>query len=420
MSGAADGFDLTGPLAGGPLAGVRVLDLTRLLPGAFCMSLLADFGAEVVKVEQPGIGDYMRWGEPRIGGESAASWVTDRNKRSIALDLKRPEGVAVLKRLAAQAEVMVEGFRPGVVARLGIDYEAMRAVNPALVYCSISGYGQHGPLTAAAGHDINYMGRAGLLSITGPADGDPAVPGVQIADLAGGGLLAAVGILAALTKARAGGSGDHVDVAMTDGAFALQSIHLGDYFASGVVPAREQMALNGRYPCYGVYRCRDGRHITVGALEPRFFAELCRGVGREDLIDTAFEESAKQIWREVFLARDRDRWLADLEGFDACVGPVNDFAEACRDPQMIAREMIVEIADHAGGRHRQVGVPIKLREHAGTLRTPAPRLGEATREYLELAGCPQSEIEHLLAEGIAAEHGSDDHARVASESSTSA
>lgn len=404
MRAAEDGLDAAGGLAGGPLTGVRVLDLTRLLPGAFCMSLLADLGAEVVKVEQPGIGDYMRWGEPRIGGESAASWVTDRNKRSIALDLKRAEGVAVLKRLAAQAEVMVEGFRPGVVARLGIDYEAMRAANPALVYCSISGYGQHGPLSAAAGHDINYVGRAGLLSITGPAHGDPAVPGVQTADLAGGSLMAAVGILAALTKARASGEGDLVDIGMTDGAFALQSIHIGDYLASGVVPAREEMTLNGRYPCYGVYRCRDGRHLTVGALEPQFFAELCRGVGREDLIETSFDESAKPIWRELFLRRDRDRWLADLQGFDACVGPVNDFAEACCDPQLIAREMVLELADHAGVGARQVGTPIKLREHPGAIRTPAPRLGEATREYLALAGCEPAEIERLLADGVAWEH----------------
>lgn len=388
----------------GALEGVRVLDLTRLLPGAFCMGVLADLGAEVVKVEQPVTGDYMRWGEPRIGGESAASWVTDRNKRSIALDLKHPEGVAILKRLAARSEVVVEGFRPGVVKRLGIDYEVMREVNPALVYCSISGYGQDGPLSHSAGHDINYVGRAGLIGITGPADGDPAVPGIQVADVAGGALMAAIGILAALVRARATGEGDMVDVSMADGAFALLSIHLGDYMASDTVPQREEMMLNGRFPCYGVYRCRDGRHITVGAIEEQFFAELCRGVGREDLIDTRFNEAAKPQWREIFLARDRDDWLSALSAHDACVGPVNDLAEACSDPQLTLRKMVLELADHEGVSHRQVGVPLKLREHPGAVRTPAPRLGEGTREYLQLAGYSTDEVERLIADSVACEY----------------
>ncbi|HEY5333723.1 MAG TPA: CaiB/BaiF CoA-transferase family protein, partial [Solirubrobacterales bacterium] len=240
--------------AEGPLAGVRVLDLSRLLPGGFCTALLGDMGADVVKIEQPGQGDYMRWGDPKFGAESAASWTIDRNKRSVSLDLKQPDGVAALLDLARGAQVIVESFRPGVVDRLGVGYEATSAVSPAIVYCSISGHGQDGPLRTTPGHDINYVGRAGILDISGPADGLPAVPGVQVADLGTGGLFSAAGILAALYRARETGEGDHIDISMTDGALAWLSIHLEDYFASGVAPGREGMILNGAYPCYNVYR----------------------------------------------------------------------------------------------------------------------------------------------------------------------
>ena len=238
---------MTPAVAGGLLDGIRVLDLSRLLPGGFGTGLLADLGAEVVKVEQPGLGDYMRWMEPKIGDESAASWVVDRGKRSIAVDLKTERGVEVVRRLARNADAFVESFRPGVVDRLGVGYEALRAENPRLVYCSISGYGQDGPLRRAAGHDLNYIGRAGILSITG-ADGRPAIPGVQIGDLGGGALVGMVGLLAALVRAARSGEGEYVDVSMTDAAFALLSVHLGDHFATGVVPGPERMLLNGAYP----------------------------------------------------------------------------------------------------------------------------------------------------------------------------
>jgi crotonobetainyl-CoA:carnitine CoA-transferase CaiB-like acyl-CoA transferase len=261
----------------GPLAGVRILDLTRLLPGGVATGLLADLGADVVKIEQPGVGDYMRWGEPRIGAESAASWVADRNKRSVALDLKQLAAVEALKRLAQHADALIEGFRPGVVDRLGVGYEALRAVNPRLVYCSLTGYGQDGPLAAVAGHDLNYIGRAGVLGITGEADGPPSIPGVQIGDVGAGAMLSALGLVAAVLRARDSGIGDHVDVSMTDGAFAFLSVHLGDFFASGVPPERGRMALNGRDPCYNVYRCADGRYVTVGAARAEVLGGALRG-----------------------------------------------------------------------------------------------------------------------------------------------
>jgi crotonobetainyl-CoA:carnitine CoA-transferase CaiB-like acyl-CoA transferase len=385
----------------GPLAGVRVLDLSRLLPGGFCTAALGDLGADVVKIEQPGPGDYMRWGDPKFGAESAASWVIDRNKRSVSLDLKNADGVAALLDLARSAQVVVESFRPGVVDRLGVGYDAVREVNPAIVYCSISGHGQDGPLRLSPGHDINYVGRAGILNITGPADGLPTVPGVQVADLGTGGLFSAVGILAALYRARETGEGDHIDISMTDGAFAWLTVHLEDYFASGVDPGREGMILNGRYPCYGVYRCADGKHITVGAIEEQFWAALCERVERPDLLPTRVDPEAIGTWREVFATRTRDEWVALLQD-EACVGPVNDFAEAASDPQTVARGMVVEQEHPEVGTVRQIGSPVKMRNHPVGVRTPAPKLGADTRALLAEAGYSEERISALFSSGAAA------------------
>ena len=388
---------------GGPLEGVRILDLTRLLPGAYGTGLLADLGAEVIKIEAPGEGDYMRWGDPKIGAESGASWVVDRNKSSLSLNLKDPRGVEAFLRLARTAHCVIESFRPGVVDRLGVGYAAVSAVNPAVVYCSISGYGQDGPRVREAGHDINYVGRAGVVSTTGHAEAGPMMPGVQVGDVAGGGLMGIVGLLAALVRARTTGEGDYVDVSMTDGAFSVLSVHLGMYFAGGPEPAPERMLLNGLYPSYAVYRCKDDRWLTVGALEPQFWKQLCEGVGRPDLLDTGFAPGRIGDWRAHFLTRTRDEWLEALAGFDACVGPVNDFGEAMRDPQLLHREMIVQLEHPTEGPTPQIGVPVKLRNRPGSVRTPPPRLGEQTRRYLEEAGYSAAEVETLLAEGVAEE-----------------
>jgi alpha-methylacyl-CoA racemase len=393
--------DTTSNGSGGPLAGVRILDLTRLLPGAFATALLGDLGAEVLKVEQPGIGDPMRAYAPRVGDSSAFTWITDRNKRSIALNLRDPRGVEVVHRLARDVDVVVEGFRPGVADRLGVGYDALRAGNPALVYCSLSGYGADGPLVAEAGHDLNYMGRSGLLSITGVA-GETAIPGVQVADLAGGSLMAVAGLLAALLHAERTGEGDHVDISMTDGAFSLLSIHLGAYFADGAVPGAGTELLNGGYPCYNVYACADGRRITVGALEDPFWESVCERVERPDLLATKLDPEAIGTWREVFAGRDRDDWLALFAGHDSCVGPVNDLAEAIADPQIVHRGMVVQTEHPTLGPLSQVASPIKLREHPASIRTPAPVLGEATREVLGGLGYEPAEIERLLEDGVAA------------------
>jgi alpha-methylacyl-CoA racemase len=366
----------------GPLSGLRVLDLTRLLPGAYATGLLGDLGAEVIKVEQPG-GDPMRQMGPRLHGTSAFSWVTDRNKRSIVLNLRDPRGVDAFLRLAGTADAVVEGYRPGVADRLGVGYDAVRAVNPRAVYCSISGYGADGPLVREAGHDVNYLGRAGVLSVT---DG---IPGVQIADLAGGSLMALTGLLAALVHAQRTGEGDHVDVSMTDGAFSLLAMSLGPFVADGRVPRAGTELLNGGVPCYGVYECADGRHVTVGALERPFWETLCDGVGRPDLLDTQFDASARDTWRELWRTRGRDEWLAALAGRDACVGPLNDLAEAVAEPQLVHRGMV---------RDDQVGTPLRLRERPASVRSPAPALGESTRALLTEAGL---DADALIAAGVA-------------------
>ena len=385
----------------GPLTGVRVVDLTRLLPGAFATCLLADLGADVIKVEQPGRGDYMRWNEPRLGPESAHSWVLDRNKRSVALDLKDPAGVAALRRLVAGADCLVESFRPGVADRLGIGYDELRAIRPQLVFCSITGYGQDGPRRREAGHDINYTGRAGVLGITGTADRELGLPGVQVADIGAGSLLSTIGLLAALLRARETGEGDHVDLSMTDGAFAWAAVHLADVFAGGPVPGPGTMPLNGAWPSYNVYACRDGRHVTVGALEPQFWQELCEAVGRPDLLGTHSDPEAIPTWRAVWAGRTRDEWLELLAGREVCVGPVNDLQEAAEDEQLRAREMVVELEHPDAGPLPQIGLPIKLRNNPGSVRSPAPALGASTREVLAELGYAGDELEALAGAAVA-------------------
>lgn len=386
----------------GPLTGVRVLDLTRLLPGSYATCLLADLGAEVIKVEQPGLGDYMRWMPPLIGEESAYTWVLDRNKTSISLDLKQPAAREALLRLAAGADVFYESFRPGVADRLGIGYEDVKAVNPAIVYCSLSGYGQDGPQRLEVGHDINYIGRAGLLSYMGGApDGEPVLPSLQIADVASGSMYSATGILAALFRARTTGEGDYVDVAMTDGSFTLQGIHLAASWVTGTPPGPRTLLLNGRYPAYNVYACKGGGHLTVGAVEPKFWEELCATIGRPDLVPTHSDPDALPVWRALFLERTRDEWCDLFAGKDVCVGPVFDLLEASDDPQLGGRGLVVEQEHPLEGAQRQLGNPIRLREHPATIRSHFPKIGEQTRATLEAAGFAAAEIDALLASGAA-------------------
>jgi crotonobetainyl-CoA:carnitine CoA-transferase CaiB-like acyl-CoA transferase len=381
----------------GPLAGVRVLDLTRLLPGGYCTLLLADMGADVVKVEEPGKGDYIRWTPPMVGEESSAHRALNRAKRSITLNLKTPEGVEVLKQLAERFDVLVESFRPGVLDRLGVGWSVLHEVNPALVYCGITGYGQDGPYRDRAGHDINYIGYGGVLGIIGPRDGAPAVPGVQIGDIGGGGMAAAIGILAALLEARQTGRGRFVDTSMLDGVVSWLTIHGGDFLVTKELSERGNMRLAGAFPCYRVYRAGDGKYLTVGALEPQFWRALCDAVGVPELIEEQFspEPAAHEKLESVFAAKSRDEWLEELAGLETCVGPVNDLGEAFDDPQVRHRRLVAEIDGDAVG----PSSPMRFDGEQAVRLEPAPGFGEHTAEVLAEVGVDDDELAKLRASG---------------------
>jgi crotonobetainyl-CoA:carnitine CoA-transferase CaiB-like acyl-CoA transferase len=400
-----------------PLEGVRVLDLSRLLPGGFCSLMLADFGADVLKVEDTGMGDYVRWSPPSYEGphpsaRSALFLSLNRNKRSIRIDLKNEHGREALLRLVREHDVVLESFRPGVLDRLGVGYERMREENPGIVYCAISGYGQDGPKRDASGHDINYLGLIGLLGITGEAAGGPIQAAGQIADLGGGALMAAFGIMAALRERDGGpgrpgsGEGQMVDVSMADGALSWLAMVAGAYFADGNVPRRGELLLAGSVICYRPYECSDG-FVSLGALEPKFWQAWCRGVGREDLIASQFDppgSAAHEQVCETFKARSRDEWERFAREHDCCLEPVLELDEALDSELVRSRRMVVEI-DQPGADEpiRQLGIPIKLDRTPGEhARLPGPALGEHTREVLLAAGYSEDEVAELISSGAAA------------------
>lgn len=379
-----------------PLKGVKVLDLSRLLPGPYCSMMLGDFGAEVIKVEQPGQGDYIRWTPPLVGDTGGLYLTVNRNKKSITLDLKKKEARDIIYRLVKESDVLLEGFRPGVTARLGIDYDTLKNVNPGLIYCSITGYGQDGPYALKAGHDINYIGYAGVLGLNGWTGDTPAIPPVQIADLVGGSLMAVNGILLALLARGRTGQGQFVDISMMDGVVACLPVLTGALMAGGRAPVRGGELLSGGYAFYNVYSAADGKYIALGALEGQFWERFCRHVGREDLIPLQFathrQEEIIAVLREIFIQKTRERWLEELEELDICCGPVNELSEAFQDPQVRHREMVLEIEHPRLGKIMQLGLPVKLSKTPGGIYSPPPELGEHTDEVLAGLGYTAEDI----------------------------
>jgi crotonobetainyl-CoA:carnitine CoA-transferase CaiB-like acyl-CoA transferase len=386
-----------------------MLDLSRLLPGPYCSLFFADLGAEVIKIEEPGRGDYARrtppfWGDSDVG---AYFLLLNRNKKSVSIDLKAEAGKAIFRRLVRTADVLLESFRPGVMDRLGLGWEALRAENPGLVYCAISGYGQGGPYRNLVGHDVNYMGYAGALSVTGSRDGPPLAPGVQVADLGGGALMAAFAIAAALHHRHESGAGQFVDVSMTDGVVSWLIPHLAAFFATGQVPERGRERLNGGWPCYGVYETADGGHVTLGALEPQFWANFCRLVGREDLgplqhPEGAERERVEEELRRLFRTRTRAGWIELLHQADVCAGPVLALDEVVRDRQLTGRGLFTEVDHPKLGPVRQIAFPVQMSATPGRVRTPPPELGEHTDSVLRELGYHGAAIAELRQKGVVA------------------
>ena len=394
-----------------PLEGIRVLDLTRLLPGGFCSMLLADFGADVIKVEDTGPGDYVRWAPPFYEGaepsaRSALFLSLNRGKRSIRIDLKSDPGKAVLLRLARDADVLLESFRPGVLDRLGVGYERLRQENPGLVYCAITGYGQDGPGRERSGHDLNYLGLNGILGLSGEADGPPVSSAAQIADLGGGALMAAVGTLVALRERDRSGQGQLIDCSMFDGSLSFLAMLAGEMLAGGPAPRRGELRLAGGLVCYRPYRCADG-YVTLAALEPKFWSAFCRGVGREDLAEHAFDPPGSDAHRalcEIFAGRTREQWRAFAAEHDCCLEPVMELDEALEGELVAAREMVIELDQPGSDRSvRLLGTPFKLsRTPADPSRAPGPGLGEHTRDVLAEAGYTSAEVDGLIESGAVA------------------
>ena len=385
------------------LEGIKVLDLTRLLPGPFATMYLADFGADVIKVEQPGEGDYARGYEPQLNGMGYRFLIVNRNKKSITLDLKKPQGKEIFLKLAKDADVVIESFRPGVMKKLGLDYETLAKINANLVFCSLSGYGQTGPYAMDAGHDLNYIGTAGIPSLTGKSGGDPIIPGIQVADLTGG-LMAVIGILIALQGRQTLGRGQYVDASLFAAAVAMLPADASILFGSGVVPSRGASRLTGGWPHYNIYRTADGRYLACGALEKKFWTNLCKVIGREDMADAIDDRGnfpvIAGILTETFAKHTLEQWLEMLEGKDTCVTPVKNLDEVFADPHVVANELVAELDDPEFGHYRQLGIPIKLSHTPGELSARAPKLGEHNAEILKNAGYTDAQITALANESV--------------------
>ncbi len=391
------------PEMNGPLSSLKVLDFSTLLPGPFASLLLADLGAQVLRIESPSRVDLTRVLPPHADGVSASHAYLNRNKRSMTLDLKQPAAVEVVKQLVQEYDIVLEQFRPGVMDKLGVGYAALKAINPRLIYVSITGYGQSGPYRDRAGHDINYLALSGVASYTGRHDTGPLPLGVQVADIAGGSLHGVVGLLAAVVQRQVSGEGQQVDVSMTDCAFSLNAMAGAGYLACGEQPQMQGHALNGG-SFYDYYRARDGRWFSVGSLEPQFMQQLCAALGRPELAALGLRPDKQgELRREIqmeFEKREGHEWEAIFAGLDACVEPLLSLAEAVEHPQIRARELVVEVPRQGKPAQRQLATPIKF-----STGLPAPRhigaaLGEHTAEVLAELGYSPEQVARLKAERV--------------------
>jgi len=389
----------------GPLKGLKILDFTTLLPGPYATMTLADLGAEVlrvVSVSRPDVVDFMPPSLPGMNLSCATAWL-GRGKRCMALNLKAPRAGEIFRRLMADYDILIEQFRPGVMAKLSLDYETLKAANPGLIYCSLTGYGQTGPLKDRAGHDINYLARSGIMSYSGRKTSGPCLTGIQIADVASGSNNAVIGILAAVIHRQRTGEGQHVDVSMTDGVVAFNALSGAAFLVDGTEYRREEGFLNGG-SLYDFYETKDGQYLSFGGLEPQFFAAFCETIGRPDLIPGSVVPPelprVKEEVREALKTKTRDEWMALFAKVDACVEPVLALGEALADPHVSARGLVVEVDLPGGGKVQQLGHPIRYSATPPEYRSAGCTAGTHTREVLRELGYTDAEIEKFEKTGL--------------------
>lgn len=388
-----------------PLDGIKILDLSRYLPGPFATQLLADFGAEVIKIEEPG-GELGRALPPFAAGLGTRFCSVNRNKKSITLNLKNNEARGIFMKLASEADIVVDQFRPGVMEKLGLGYESLRKINKGIIYCTITGYGLSGPWMNAAGHDVNYLNISGVSGLTAGRDGAPVMSSVQIADVAGGSLYAVIGIMMALFARTRTGEGQLCDIAMMDGSLSLLSYTIGEWSGNGRVPVPGREFLTGGFAMYNVYRCGDGRYVGLGAIEQKFWQGFCKGIGREEYIPLQYSPDMQEGMiadiNSIMLGRSRDQWVEYFSGSDICLTPVLDLDEVSEHEHVRAREMMIKIADFMGsGRDIHVaGNPVKLSGTPCGVELKFPRTGEDTEDVLIGAGYSLEQIFSFRENGV--------------------
>jgi crotonobetainyl-CoA:carnitine CoA-transferase CaiB-like acyl-CoA transferase len=386
------------------LEGIRILDLSRLLPGPYCTMMLGDLGAEVIKIEEVKTGDPTRQSPPKTGTQGAAFRQVNRNKKSLAVDLKNPRGRDLFLKLCETADVVFEQFRPGVVDRLGIGYGTVAEINPCIVYCSLTGFGQDGPHRDRSGHDLNYLALSGVLGLTTDDRGKPAMSGTQVADLAGG-MIAGFAVLAALLAREKTGRGQYVDVSMFDVMVSMLPIAGAQYFAGKNFQVGDKFILSGAYPFYNVYETSDGAWMTLGALEPKFWANFCTTVGRSELIGKQFSEGeARQALFEevktIFKSKTREEWIEVMRDADCCCEPVLSLGEAFAHEQTRARDLVLESSSTTDGLIKQLGFAYRLSDTPPRMNSWSPDLGEHTKELLAEIGISEEERQQLITDGV--------------------
>ncbi len=372
-------------MKGGALSGVKVLDLSRLLPGPYCSMILSDHGAEVISIE-----------DRRFIDEAGFPTLVNRNKSHMTLNLKTDEGKQIFYKMVQESDIVLEGFRPGVTEKLGVDYKTLSSINPGIIYCSITGYGQTGSYSERPGHDVNFLGVSGVLDLIGEKNNPPSIPGVQIADIAGGGMNAVIGILLALQAMHTTGRGQYIDISMTDSCVSMLHLALEFQQVSGQTTERSDSLLSHRYAFYNTYETRDGKYLTIGALEYRFWNTLCQILEKPDFAPLQYDEERREeiigFMRETFKLKTLDEWKLHLADLDICWGPVNTISDVLEDPLFKEREMVVDVKNEDGGTSKNIGIPVKLSDTPGRIKSPPVLFGSSTESVLKRFGFNEEEI----------------------------